>query len=71
MEKYFSKVRITFDRFHLMKVLNEAVDEVRREEAKSRPELAKSRYVWLKNPENLGSSLFQVGQSKSSFAPRR
>ena len=36
-----------------MKVLNEAVDEVRGEEAKSRPELAKSRSVWLKNPENL------------------
>ena len=36
-----------------MKVLNEAVDEVRREESKSRPEFAKSRYVWLKNPENL------------------
>ena len=53
VEKHFPKVRITFERFHLMKVLNEAVDEVRREEAKSRPELAKSRYVWQKNPENL------------------
>ena len=33
--------------------MNEAVDEVRREEAKTRPELAKSRYMWLKNPGNL------------------
>ena len=49
----FPKAQVTFDRFHLMKVLNEAVDDVRREEAKSRPELAKSQYVWLKNPENL------------------
>ena len=53
VEKHFPKARITFDRFHLMKVLNEAVDEVRREESKTRPELSKSRYVWLKNPENL------------------
>ena len=53
VENNFPKAHITFDRFHLMKVLNEAVDEVRREEAKTRPELAKSRYVWLKNPENL------------------
>ena len=53
VERHFPKAHITFDRFHIMKVLNEAVDEVRREEAKTRPELAKSRYVWLKNPENL------------------
>ena len=53
MEQHFPKARITFESFHLMKVLNEAVDEVRREEWKSRPEFAKSRYVWLKNPENL------------------
>ena len=53
VEKNFPKAHITFDRFHIMKVLNEAVDEVRREEAKTRSELAKSRYVWLKNPGNL------------------
>ena len=56
VERHFPKAHITFDRFHLMKVLNEAVDEVRREEAKTRPELVKSRYVWLKNPGNLRRS---------------
>ena len=56
VERHFPKAHITFDRFHIMKVLNEAVDEVRREEAKTRPELAKSRYVWLKNPEHLRQS---------------
>ena len=53
VEKNFPKAHITFDRFHVVKALNEAVDEVRREEAKTRPELAKSRYLWLKNPGNL------------------
>ena len=53
VETNFPNAHITFDRFHIMKVLNEAVDEVRREEAKTRPELVKSRYMWLKNPENL------------------
>ena len=53
VETHFPNAHITFDRFHIMKVLNEAVDEVRREEAKTRPELAKSRYMWLKNPGNL------------------
>ena len=30
-----------------------AVDEVRRQEQKGRPELKKTRYLWLKTPENL------------------
>ena len=36
-----------------MKVINKAVDEVRRAELKGRPELKKTRYAWLKNPGNL------------------
>jgi len=32
---------------------NEAVDEVRRVESKSRPELKRSRYVWLSSETNL------------------
>jgi transposase len=44
---------ITFDKFHAVKIVNEAVDLVRRAEQKSRPELLKSRYVWLKNRANL------------------
>lgn len=47
-----------FDKFHLISHLNRAVDEVRRQEAdelkRSSPELLKrTRYIWLKNPENL------------------
>ena len=53
VEKDFPNARITFDKFHVLKVLNEAVDEVRREEQDLRPELKKTRYIWLKNPENL------------------
>jgi transposase len=44
---------ITFDKFHLVKIINEAVEEVRRAEQKSRAELTNSRYLWLKNPPNL------------------
>ena len=47
------KAQITFDKFHVVKLINEAVDEVRRAEQKSRTELSKSRYLWLKNPQNL------------------
>ena len=49
---------LVFDKFHIIRKLLEAVDEVRRQEAsalkKSNPELLKrTRYIWLKNPENL------------------
>jgi len=47
------KAQITFDKFHILKIINEAVDEVRREEAKTNPLLANSRYVFLKNEKNL------------------
>lgn len=49
----FPDAELTFDKFHIMKIVNNAVDEVRRQEQKERPELARSRYIWLKNPENL------------------
>jgi transposase len=45
--------QITFDKFHLVKLINEAVDAVRRTEQKSHAELKNSRYLWLKNPRNL------------------
>jgi len=45
--------QITCDKFHLVKLINEAVDAVRRSEQKSHAELKNSRYLWLKNPRNL------------------
>ena len=45
---------ITFDPFHLIKHMNDALGKVRAEEAKLFPEQMKgSRYAFLKNPENL------------------
>lgn len=43
---------IVFDKFHIIKIINEAVDEVRREEVKTNPLLKESRYVFLKNKTN-------------------
>ncbi len=50
-----TEAEITFDKFHVMKMLGEAVDKTRRAEAKARPELKGSRYVWLKNEANLSA----------------
>jgi transposase len=52
VQKTFPLAEVTFDKFHVMKLVNAAVDEVRRAEQKQRPELTRTRYVWLKNPRN-------------------
>jgi transposase len=50
-----TEAEITFDKFHVMKLLGDAVDKTRRAESKARPELKGSRYVWLKNEDNLSA----------------
>ncbi len=49
----FPQAAITFDKFHVMKFVNEAVDKVRRQEQLENKDLKSTRYIWLKNPENL------------------
>ena len=49
----FPQAHLTFDRFHVIKLMNDAVDEVRRQEQKAKPELKKTRFSWLKNEENM------------------
>jgi transposase len=49
----FPNASIVFDKFHVMKMVNEAVDAVRRQEQLEHKILKKTRYTWLKNPENL------------------
>ncbi len=44
---------ITFDKFHAVKIVNDAVDQVRRAERKVHNVLAGTRYLWLRNPVNL------------------
>ena len=61
VEKNFPNAQITFDKFHVLKVLNEAVDKVRQEEQGLIPELKKMRYIWLKNPRNLKERGLRTG----------
>jgi transposase len=53
--EHLPQAGVTFDKFHAVKIVNDAVDEVRREEQKRRPELKKTRYVWLKNETSLSN----------------
>ena len=52
----FTNAHLTFDKFHIIQIINKAVDEVRRQEQQEHPELIKTRYIWLKNPQNLKAS---------------
>jgi len=52
LQEEFPQAKLTFDQFHVMKLVNDAVDQVRRQEQKDRPELKGTRYVWLKNEWN-------------------
>ena len=48
---------ITFDKFHAVKIVNDAVDRVRRTEQKNRGGLLKgTRYLWLRNPAALSDT---------------
>ncbi len=49
--QHLPNAQITFDRFHVAKIVNEALDAVRREEQRSMPELKRTRYAWLHNPK--------------------
>ena len=51
----FPKAEITFDKFHVMEMVNEAVDDVRIAEQKTTPELKRTKYFWLKNESNLSA----------------
>lgn len=44
---------IVFDRFHVTKIINEAIDRVRKNEVKSNPILKNCKYIFLKNKKNL------------------
>lgn len=51
----FPKAEIHFDRFHVVKLLNEAMDEVRKIERKEHSELKGHKYTFLKNKDKLSS----------------
>lgn len=50
---YFAHSEVTFDRFHIKKELNKAVNMVRKKEVIECDELKKTKYIWLKNENSL------------------
>jgi len=54
-KEYFSWAEVVFDKFHIKKALNEAINKVRKQEVVCNETLKKTKYLWLKNPCNLTS----------------
>ena len=58
VKKRAPKAILVFDKFHIVQHLSKAVDQVRRDEIREKGKahkelMAKTRYIWLKNPWNL------------------
>ncbi|MBP6386390.1 MAG: ISL3 family transposase [Pseudarcicella sp.] len=51
----FPNASLTFDRFHLKKLLNEAMDEVRKNERKGHQDIKGHKYTFLKSNVNLSN----------------
>ena len=51
--EHLPNAAVTFDKFHAVKIVNDAVDQVRRAEQKAQSLLRGTRYIWLRNPKTL------------------
>jgi transposase len=60
LKNHLSQAQVVFDHFHVMHQLNKAIEKVRWLEQKENKTLKKTRYLWLRNPQNLSAA--QVGQ---------
>jgi transposase len=55
IREHFPKAKVVLDKFHLVKLLSEAVDETRRKETRESQLGKGTRFLWLKNPSSLSS----------------
>jgi transposase len=53
VQENLPKAEITFDKFHILKIINEAVNSVRKQEVATNNILKGTKYIWLKNYNNL------------------
>ena len=52
-KSYFPQSKIVFDHFHVIKMMNDTLDRIRRKEARDNDILKHTRYDWLKNYSDL------------------
>jgi transposase len=57
--EFLPRASITFDKFHVTKVIGDAVDKTRRSERAEYPELKGQRHALLRNPETMNDEQLQ------------
>lgn len=68
IKKELPNARITYDRFHVLKLVNDALDKTRRQERGRYLGLKRTKYLWLRNPDNLTpEQRAQVDQLSQEF----
>jgi transposase len=68
VKEYFPNAEIHFDRFHVVKLLNEAMNKVRQLERKEHTELKGYKYLFLKNKNKLSNDkLDKLGELTKLF----
>jgi transposase len=68
--EYFPKAEIHFDRFHVVKLLNDAMDKVRQAERKEHEDLKGHKYTFLKNRDNLSDNKQKALSELITLYPR-
>jgi transposase len=66
---WFPKAAITFDRFHVVKLLNEAMDKVRKSEHAQHAQLKGHKYTFLRNHEHLSEERKEQLQALITLYP--
>lgn len=69
MYEYFPNTAITFDKFHVVKLLNEAMDQVRKSEAREHAILKGHKYTMLKSENKLSLRQKQQRQELIELLP--
>jgi len=62
-EQALPEADITFDKFHVMKLIGDAVDQTRRDERAAHPELKGQRYALLRRPETMNDAQLAFASS--------
>ena len=70
VSKEFEKASITFDRFHVKQLLNKAMDEVRKQQAKEHDLLKGHKYTFLRNNRSLSNSKIAAREELIEVLPK-
>ena len=67
VEKNIKNAKITFDNFHLVKIISEAVGDIRKAESKENELLKGTKNIFNKNRENMTMAQFKYLDEKLEF----